>query len=71
MEGYKTLKAGQDVTFDVIASGKGHHAVNIIPVGADLIPASQTELVASDNKVFVQETESDRPPSRRQIPAHA
>lgn len=29
MEGYKTLKAGQDVDFDVLAGPKGHHAVNI------------------------------------------
>src|SRR6056297_2232314 len=29
MEGYKTLKAGQDVVFDVLAGPKGDHAVNI------------------------------------------
>ncbi|QBZ92845.1 cold shock domain-containing protein CspD [Pseudomonas viciae] len=29
MEGYKTLKAGQPVTFDVIQGPKGLHAVNI------------------------------------------
>lgn len=33
MDGYKTLKAGQDVTFDVQEGPKGFHAVNI--VGAD------------------------------------
>ena len=32
MEGYKTLKAGQEVRFDVQPSGKGYHAVNIVPV---------------------------------------
>jgi CspA family cold shock protein len=31
MEGYKTLKAGQAVTFDKKPSDKGIHAVNIIP----------------------------------------
>lgn len=31
MEGYKTLKAGQAVTFDKKPSDKGVHAVNIIP----------------------------------------
>jgi cold shock protein len=29
MEGYKTLKAGQQVTFDIIRGDKGLHAVNI------------------------------------------
>jgi CspA family cold shock protein len=29
MDGYKTLKAGQTVTFDVVEGPKGLHAVNI------------------------------------------
>ena len=29
MDGYKTLKAGQQVVFDVEEGPKGHHAVNI------------------------------------------
>ena len=29
MDGYKTLKAGQDVQFDVVEGPKGLHAVNI------------------------------------------
>ncbi|MGE7990078.1 cold shock domain-containing protein CspD [Pseudomonas sp. NPDC089554] len=29
MEGYKTLKAGQPVTFEIIQGPKGKHAVNI------------------------------------------
>lgn len=29
MDGYKTLKAGQAVTFDVVKGGKGLHATNI------------------------------------------
>ena len=31
MEGYKTLKAGQVVTFDIIDGDKGSHAVKIVP----------------------------------------
>lgn len=31
MDGYKTLKAGQAVTFDKKPSDKGVHAVNIVP----------------------------------------
>jgi len=31
MDGYKTLKAGQKVDFDIIKGDKGSHAVNIKP----------------------------------------
>ena len=33
MEGYKTLKAGQAVTFEVEQGPKGLHAVNILEAG--------------------------------------
>jgi len=29
MDGYKTLKAGQAVTYDIVQGGKGFHATNI------------------------------------------
>ena len=29
MEGYRTLKAGQEVEFDILEGPKGHHAINI------------------------------------------
>jgi len=32
MEGYKTLKAGQEVTFEVIEGEKGLHATQIAPI---------------------------------------
>jgi cold shock protein len=32
VEGYKTLKAGQAVTFDMIDGPKGTHAVNVQPL---------------------------------------
>lgn len=36
MDGYKTLKAGQVVSFDIVKGGKGLHATNIkAPEGAD------------------------------------
>lgn len=38
MDGYKTLKAGQTVSFDKKPSDKGVHAVNIVP---DEQPASK------------------------------
>ncbi|EKT4468455.1 cold shock domain-containing protein CspD [Pseudomonas putida] len=34
MDGYKTLKAGQAVTFDIVQGPKGLHAVNISNAGA-------------------------------------
>ncbi|SFW48617.1 cold shock domain-containing protein CspD [Pseudomonas sp. NFACC04-2] len=39
MDGYKTLKAGQPVTFNVIQGPKGLHAVNIKVVLAEDAPA--------------------------------
>lgn len=33
MDGYKTLKAGQEVNFDIIEGEKGLHATNIVPAG--------------------------------------
>ncbi|MBF8780532.1 cold shock domain-containing protein CspD [Pseudomonas fulva] len=36
MDGYKTLKAGQPVTFDIIQGPKGLHAVNIQSASADI-----------------------------------
>ncbi len=32
MDGYKTLKAGQDVQFETVPGPKGTHAVNIQPL---------------------------------------
>lgn len=32
MEGYKSLKAGQFVQFDIQASGNGFHAINLRPL---------------------------------------
>ncbi|MDD0975780.1 cold shock domain-containing protein CspD [Pseudomonas fontis] len=43
MDGYKTLKAGQAVTFEIIQGPKGLHAVKIsAPVRADAIAPSPT-----------------------------
>ena len=35
MDGYKTLKAGQVVSYDVTEGSKGLHAANITPVDTD------------------------------------
>lgn len=35
MEGYRTLKAGQDVNYEIDAGPKGHHAASITPTDID------------------------------------
>lgn len=48
MEGYKTLKAGQMVTFDVIEGAKGLHATNIqLPSKMKQAPPAPAQITAS------------------------
>jgi CspA family cold shock protein len=47
MDGYKTLKAGQAVAFEIIQGPKGLHAVNI----GDPAGASNTETPAAQQTV--------------------
>lgn len=55
MEGYKTLKAGQTVSFDVVEGPKGLHAANIVPTGevaqgsGEGNAADSTEIHANDD----------------------
>jgi len=35
MDGYRTLKAGQDVNYELNAGPKGHHAASITPIDKD------------------------------------
>lgn len=50
MEGYKSLKAGQFVQFDIQASGNGFHAVNLAPLGeADKQAGGQARDESSDS----------------------
>ncbi|AIU66331.1 stationary phase/starvation inducible regulatory protein CspD [Vibrio coralliilyticus] len=37
MDGYRTLKAGQQVTFEVEEGPKGYHASSVVPVEAQAI----------------------------------
>lgn len=48
MEGYKTLKAGQAVSFDIIEGPKGLHAINIraIKDACSSIHADQADVAA-------------------------
>ena len=47
MDGYKTLKAGQEVTYDLVEGQKGLHATNIVAVRneAEELEESGSELI--------------------------
>lgn len=49
MDGYKTLKAGQAVTFEIVQGPKGLHAVNIYD--AALAPATPTTAESQGDQV--------------------
>ena len=62
MEGYKTLKAGQAVSFDVIEGPKGLHAANIVPIGDDkeaANPGAKTSDAASSEEGNSQDSAED------------
>jgi CspA family cold shock protein len=42
MDGYKTLKAGQEVSYELVEGEKGLHATNIAPIGH--APEAENEL---------------------------
>ena len=46
MDGYKTLKAGQPVSFEILQGPKGLHAVNIQPISA-IAPSSAAQTAPS------------------------
>ena len=50
MDGYRTLKAGQDVQFDIVEGPKGLHAVNI----RDIEPATSDSDQANEIGVSVE-----------------
>ncbi len=52
MDGYKTLKAGQVVTFEIIDGDKGSHAVKIVPEVEDIsTPAEETTPATSAEQI--------------------
>lgn len=59
MEGYKSLKAGQQVTFEVNQGPKGLHAINITPVGeaAEAADTAHFEAVTSREAEAVAEVD--------------
>ena len=57
MEGYKTLKAGQSVSFDVIEGPKGLHAANIVPSEEANKEASKPEAAAGEAADTVEQND--------------
>ena len=49
MDGYRSLKAGQQVTYDEREAPKGLHAVNINVIGIDQESTSDQEIHADDS----------------------
>ncbi|WP_305884238.1 cold shock domain-containing protein CspD [Microbulbifer okhotskensis] len=56
MEGYRTLKAGQQVTFDIIRGDKGYHAANISGLPTDANASS----TPADSDAAIVQTEKSR-----------
>ncbi|WP_448651845.1 cold shock domain-containing protein CspD [Pseudomonas fluorescens] len=52
MDGYKTLKAGQAVSFETIQGPKGLHAVNIDAVKSEAPVAPATPMAHKEKKVM-------------------
>ena len=63
MEGYKTLRAGEAVSFDIESGDKGHHAVNIISQASTAseqhaVPSEQGEVPSQQREVPSQQGEA-------------
>ncbi|GAA3950380.1 cold shock domain-containing protein [Allohahella marinimesophila] len=72
MEGYRTLKAGQRVLFQAQPSGKGFHAVDIVPIDESGNPIVQSEQHQSrDAEVASTEStatdDSGKPPIQKSL----
>ncbi|RRJ84797.1 cold shock domain-containing protein CspD [Aestuariirhabdus litorea] len=57
MDGYKTLKAGQDVSFDILQGPKGLHAINITATEPAVSkPTADTENTSQEVETLYSET---------------
>ena len=59
MDGYKTLKAGQSVGYELVAGPKGNHAVNIREVDQAESTSEQPQGSASEAAEVVDEVEDE------------
>ena len=61
MDGYKTLKAGQDVEFDILEGPKGLHAINI---RAEASESESEESPIDESASAEPEPAEESPPAR-------
>ena len=69
MEGYKTLKAGQAVTFEKQPSGKGIHAVNICALETAEPKTTESlddEVISVEEEQIVARTHDATPSTQQQ-----
>ncbi len=59
MEGYKTLKAGQAVAFEIVEGPKGLHAVNIQDIDEDATADGQSDVSSVNVSVELDVTSHD------------
>jgi CspA family cold shock protein len=59
MEGYKTLKAGQPVVYEVLSGPKGSHAINISCIDEDGAGDSVEESAGDDVEVNNEDSMDD------------
>lgn len=59
MEGYKTLKAGQMVSFDVVEGPKGLHAANIVALDETASPQEQSANETADAETSENTVENE------------
>ncbi len=62
MQGYRTLKAGQTVQFEIEPSDKGSHAVNIVCLD-DLHPNSENNGTVRNESVIENDNTEELEPS--------
>lgn len=68
MEGYKTLKAGQLVSFDTIEGPKGLHAANIHAADAPAADGEQPSSEQDSNPDEVAEADADSAVVEEEVP---
>ncbi|GAA5442727.1 hypothetical protein Misp06_00902 [Microbulbifer sp. NBRC 101763] len=54
MEGYRTLKAGQQVTFDIVRGDKGYHAANISTVPSGDMPTASKPSIPNSEPAYAE-----------------
>jgi CspA family cold shock protein len=69
MEGYKTLKAGQSVSFDTIEGPKGLHAANIHAVADAPAASGERPTPEQDSKSDAVAEDNADSPAEEEVPS--